>query len=288
VEQKRISKMQGKSTRIGTYKCYLCRRPFTVKIGTIFEASHVRMHIWLQAFQMLGSGKNGVSANELHRTLKLSLKSAWFVAHRIREAMGSGSLKPPLGGTGGTGVVEADETYIGTKKGAKKPKGGTGHKRAVLSLVERGGHVRSFHVPDAKVATILPIVNDNIAREARVMTDDAVAYYNRLGHFAAHETVGHAAGEYVRGEVHTNTVESYFSVFKRGMRGTYQHCADKHLHRYLREFDFRHNNRVALGVNDAQRVENMVKGVRGKRLTYRPIDRKVTDGEQAEGSANGG
>jgi hypothetical protein len=277
--------MRGKTTRIGLYKCYACREQFNVKVKTIFEKSHVPMRIWLQAFHLIASAKNGVSANELHRTLKLSLKSAWFVAHRIREAMGSGSLKPPpLGSTGGSGVVEADETYIGRKKGAKKPKGGTGHKRAVLSLVERGGEVRSFHVPDAKVRTLLPIVNANIAKEARVMTDDAVAYYNRLGHFASHETVGHAAGEYVRGEVHTNTVESYFSVFKRGMRGTYQHCADKHLHRYLREFDFRHNNRVALGVNDEQRAVNMVKGVRGKRLTYRTANRKVTDGPQAAGN----
>lgn len=278
-ETKRVSKMQGKSTRIGLYKCYACRQPFNVKIGTIFEKSHVPMRIWLQALHLLASAKNGISANELHRTLKLSLKSAWFVGHRIREAMRSGSLAPPMGGDGSSGVVEADETFIFNKKGAKKPKGGYRHKHAVLSLVERGGKVRSVHVPDVKAKTVLPIVNANISKEARVMTDDSSVYYKKIKGFAGHETVNHAAGEYVRGDVHTNTVESYFSVFKRGMRGTYQHCDEKHLHRYLAEFDFRHNNRVALGVNDEQRAVNMVKGVTGKRLTYRPTDRKDDDGQ---------
>lgn len=270
-ETERLSKMQGKSTRIGLYKCYSCRKPFNVKIGTIFEKSHVPMHKWLQAFHLLASSKKGISANQLHRTLKLSLKSAWFVGHRIREAMRSGSLAPPMGGDGGSGVVEVDETFIGTKKGVEKPKGGYKHKHAVLSLVERGGQVRSVHVPDIKSVTVIPIVQSNVAKEARVMTDDGSHYYNKLGDFAEHGTVNHSAGEYVvpGTDIHTNTVESYFSVFKRGMRGVYQHCDERHLHRYLAEFDFRHNNRVALNVSDEQRAVNMVKGVIGRRLTYR-------------------
>ena len=220
-ETTRLSKMQGKSTRIGLYKCYACRKPFNVKIGTIFEKSHVPMRIWLQAFHLLASSKKGISANQLHRTLKLSLKSAWFVGHRIREAMRSGSLAPPMGGDGSSGIVEADETFFGTKQGVKRPKGGTSHKHAILSLVERGGQVRSVHVPDIKTHTVVPIVRANVAKEARVMTDDASHYYKRLGDFAEHGTVGHAAGEYVvpGTDIHTNTVESYFSVFKRGMRG---------------------------------------------------------------------
>ena len=274
----RISKMQGKSTRIGFYKCYVCRKKFNVKVGTIFEASHVPMHLWLQAFHLMAGSKKGVSANQLHRTLKVTLKTGWFIGHRIREAMRAGTLSPPMGGTDGSGIVEVDETFIGRKKGVPKRRG-TGHKHAVLSLVERGGEVRSVHVKDIKTTTVVPIVNANVAREARVMTDDALQYENKFGDYAEHGVVNHSAEEYVRyrkGQpaIHTNTVESYFSVFKRGMRGIYQHCDEKHLHRYLAEFDFRHNARVALGVNDEQRTAKMVRGVSGKRLKYRPTDRQ--------------
>lgn len=267
----RISKMQGKSTRIGFYKCYVCRKKFNVKVGTIFEASHVPMHLWLQAFHLMAGSKKGVSANQLHRTLKVTLKTGWFIGHRIREAMRAGTFSPPMGGTGSP--VEIDETFIGRKKGMPKRRG-TGHKHAVLSLVERGGEVRSVHVENIKTTTVVPIVNANVAKEARVMTDDALQYEDKLGHFAEHGVVNHSAKEYVRGDIHTNTVESYFSIFKRGMRGTYQHCGEQHLHRYLAEFDFRHNARVALGVNDEQRAAKMVRGVSGKRLTYRPTDRE--------------
>jgi transposase-like protein len=270
----RISKMKGKSTRIGSYKCYACRSKFTVKVGTIFEDSHIPMRFWLQAIYLMASSKKGISSNQLHRSMGISLRSAWFMSHRIREAMRSGGLAPPMGGEGTSGVVEADETFIGTKKGVPKPKGGYRHKNAVLSLVERGGQVRSVHVPDVTAATLVPIVNENIAKEARVMTDDAATYYNKLGDFAGHDTVNHSAKEYVRYDgssvaIHTNTVESYFSVFKRGMRGVYQHCDEKHLHRYLAEFDFRHNNRVALGVHDKERAEKILRGATGKRLTYK-------------------
>lgn len=287
-ETKRIGKMNGKTTRFGLYKCYAtkCRKPFRVTVGTIFEKSHVPMRIWVQAFHLFAAAKNGISANELHRTLKLSLKSAWFVGHRIREALRTGSLAPPMGGEGTSGVVEADETFIFNKKGVPKRRG-VGHKHAVLSLVERDGRVRSVHVPDIKTSTVVPIVNENVAREARVMTDTALQYENQLQHFAEHATVDHSREEYARYRkgaptISTNVVESYFSVFKRGMRGTYQHCAEKHLHRYLAEFDARHNNRVALGVNDEQRAVNMIKGVRGKRLTYRYPNSKVTNGDEAE------
>jgi transposase-like protein len=262
----RISKMNGKSTRIGSYKCYACRSKFTVKIGTIFEDSHLPMRSWLQAIYLLASSKKGFSSNQLHRTLGVSLKSAWFMSHRIREAMRIGPLRPPMGGADGSGIVEVDETFIGQKKGVQKRRG-VGHKHAVLSLVERGSGVRSIHIENTKTATVIPIVNANVVCEARVMTDEALQYDGKLDHFAEHSTVNHSAEEYVRGDIHTNTVESYFSIFKRGMRGAYQHCGERHLHRYLAEFDFRHNAREALGVNDKERAEKMLRGVKGKRLT---------------------
>lgn len=280
-EHHRIGQLKGKSTRIGVRKCYACRKPFTVKVGTIFEDSHIPLRIWLQAIYLLSASKKGFSSNQLHRTLKISLKSAWFLSHRIREAMRAGSLSPPMGGDGSSGIVEADETFIGRKKGVPKPKGGTAHKHAVLSLVERGGGVRSVHISNTRADTILPIVNENIAKEAKVFTDDAATYYNKLDGFAGHESVSHSYGEYVRGDVHTNTVENYFSIFKRGMRGVYQHCGEQHLHRYLAEYDFRYNNRVGLGVDDSARAIKAVKGVVGKRLTYRTTNRKVNDEDDA-------
>ena len=276
----RITKLQGKSTRIGTYKCNACRKPFTVKIGTIFEDSHISMRLWLQAISLLCASKKGISSNQLHRMLGITLKSAWFMSHRIREAMRSGGFATPMGGADGSGVVEADETFIGRKKGMPKPKGGHAHKHAVLSLVERGGEVRSVHVPDVKAKTVLPIVNANISKEARIMTDDSSVYYKKIKGFASHATVNHVSGEYVRYEngeaIHTNTVESCFSIFKRGMKGTYQHCGEQHLHRYIAEFDFRHNNRIALDINDEKRSQNALEGVKGKRLTYRTTSGKVS------------
>lgn len=288
----RISKMEGKSTRIGSYKCYQCRSKFTVKVGTVFESSHVALHIWLQAVALLSSSKKGISANQLHRTLGVSLKTAWFMGHRIREAMRDGSLAP-MGGNGST--VEMDETYHGkvanprtvTTSGRPYTKRGThgpANKRTIISLVERDGRVRSFHVENADKATVTKIVNENLDHESRVYTDESRIYNDMNKHAASHKTVNHSGEEYVRYEfkwedgkpkvekIHTNTVESYFSIFKRGMRGTYQHCAEKHLHRYLAEFDFRHNARVALGVNDQDRADNTLKGIVGKRLTYRTVN----------------
>lgn len=261
------------TTRPGVRKCghKECRKQFTVRVGTIFESSHIPMTKWLQAIHLLCSSKKGFSSHQLHRTLEVTYKTAWFLSHRIREAMRTGELAP-MGGPSGSGIVEADETFIGRKKGVPKPKGGYSHKNAVLSLVERGGKVRSVHVQDVTARTLLPIVNGNIVKEARVMTDAASTYYEKI-EAASHEAVNHAAGEYVRGDVHTNTVEGYFSIFKRGMKGTYQHCGEKHLHRYLAEFDFRYNARSALGVEDEARALKAIKGAKGKRLTYRPSDR---------------
>ncbi len=261
----RIGKMNGKTTRVGLYKCYQCRKPFTVRIGTIFESSHVPLHIWLQAMYLVAGSKKGISANQLHRTLGVTLKTAWFMAHRIREAMRSGDFSP-FGSDGG--AVEVDETYIGTRKG-RVARGGHAHKMAVLSLVDRDtGKVRSFSIDGTVASEIHPIVRENIAKEARLMTDEARIYWRIGKEFAEHGKTMHGIGEYVRGDVHSNTVEGYFSIFKRGMRGVYQHCNEKHLHRYLAEFDFRYSNRVALGYNDADRTETLVKGIVGKRLTY--------------------
>lgn len=279
-EKARVSKMQGKATRIGLYKCYACRKQFNVKVGTIFEASHVPMHLWLQAFYLIAGSKKGISSNQLHRTLGVTLKTAWFLSHRIRYAMTSGSLSaPPLGGDGSSGIVEADETYIGNKKGVPKRRG-YAHKHTVMSLVERGGELRNFVVDKANTATVMDVIEANVDQKARVMTDEA-GYYKKVDtHAAEHQAVNHGAGEYVRGDAHTNTLENFYSVFKRGMKGVYQHCDERHLHRYVDEFGFRYNNRVAKGVNDEQRAIKALKGVVGKRLTYRPSDPEVTNAEE--------
>jgi len=273
----RISPMKGKSTRIGSYKCYQCRKPFTVKIGTIFESSHVKMHLWLQAIFLMASSKKGISSNQLHRTLGVTLKTAWFMAHRIREAMREGNLSP-LGGNGQ--IVEADETYFGKqdnpqpspqRKGRPYTKGGKSGpsgKRAVVGLIERGGSVRTFHVAQATKVNVAGLVTENVSHESTLYTDESRLYGDMKNVFETHDTVKHSSGEYVRGEVHSNTIESYFSIFKRGMKGTYQHCKEKHLHRYLAEFDFRHNRRVAIGVDDKTRANRILSGIVGKRLTY--------------------
>lgn len=262
--QDRISKMKGKSTRIGTYKCYHCRKPFTVKVGTIFESSHIPLHLWLQAIFLLSSSKKGISSNQLHRTLGITLKSAWFMSHRIREAMRTGGLGP-MGGGGS--IVEIDETYIAHKGEKKIKRGGIHHKRAVLTLVSREGEARSFHIDNSDQANIMPIIRANLAQEAKVVTDDA-AFYRNLDKDYLHAFVNHSAYQWGRGEIHTNTIEGYFSIFKRGMKGIYQHCSEKHLHRYLAEYDFRYSNRSALGIDDAERACKALDGVKGKRLTY--------------------
>jgi transposase-like protein len=269
----RISKMQGESTRIGSYKCYQCRKKFTVKVGTIFESSHIELKVWLQAMYLMSSSKKGISTQQLHRTLGVTLKTAWFMSHRIREAMSDGgAVLPPMGGEGG--IVEADETYYGYKLGAKV-KRGMKHKHAIVSLVERGGQVRSFHVRNVNAVTVGPILARNIAQDTHLMTDDA-GFYKAIKHdFTTHSTVNHRAGEYSRGEITTNTVEGYFSVLKRGLAGVYQHVSEHHLKRYLYEFDFRHSNRIATGCDDTTRTDRMVAGIVGKRLTYQTTRRRI-------------
>jgi transposase-like protein len=275
-ECERIGKLAGKSTRIGVRKCYSCRKPFTVKVGTIFESSHVPMRHWLQAMFLMASSKKGVSANQLHRSLGCTLKTAWFIEHRIREAMANSSLAP-FGSDGG--FVEMDETFIGTRAGIEKiPEGGFGHKMKVLSAVERNtGRKRSDVLPDYKPQTIADMTLAYLAPEAVLMTDEA-GHYKRVGEkVAAHHTVNHGDKEYVSRDdprVHTQTIEGSFSIFKRGMRGVYQHCAEKHLARYLAEFDFRYSNRQRLGFDDVARADVALKGVRGKRLTYRRVSER--------------
>jgi transposase-like protein len=276
VDQARIKPLQGKSTRPGVYKCNECRKPFSVTVGTVFERSHIPLHKWLYATHLMTASKKGISAHQLHRTLKVTYKSAWFMAHRIREAMAD-NVRSPMGGEGQ--IVEADETYYGkpeqprvSKYRRGRPfihKGKFKNSRPIVSLVERGGRVRSFHVASADKDNVTKIVRENIDRDSRLHTDESRLYHGSDLHFASHETVIHSRKEYVRGDVHTNSAEGYFSIFKRGMRGVYQHCKEKHLHRYLAEFDFRYNNRIALGVNDTERADTAAKAIRGKRLTYR-------------------
>jgi hypothetical protein len=233
---------------------------------TLFEDSPIPLHVWFQAAYLMCSSKKGISSNQLHRTLGVTLQTAWFMSHRLREAMRAGSLAP-MGGVGGT--VEADETFIGRKEGSTKRRG-HGHKNAVLSLVEReSGQVRYFHVEGTSAADIVPIIKANVAKETAMMTDEGGHYFTLGDHFASHESVSHKADEYVRGEVHTNTIENFYSIFKRGMKVVYQHCSERHLHRYLAEFDFRYSNRIKLGVGDMARTESALAGIKGKRLLYR-------------------
>lgn len=259
--------------RHGLYKCSACRGQFTVRMGTIFEESHLPLHKWLQAIHLMCSSKKGISSHQLHRVLECTYKTAWFLSHRIREAMRSDGFSP-MGGEGMT--VEADETYIGKLTGVPKGVGGSAHKNTVVTLVERGGIARSFHVDTARIGTVMPIVRANIAKESAMMTDESGIYRRLGGEFASHDFVTHSKDEYVRYEgekrIHTNTVEGYYSIFKRGMKGVYQHCAEHHLHRYLAEFDFRYTNRVARGVDDGARAFLALKGAKGKRLTYRRPD----------------
>ena len=260
------TELSGASTRPGVYKCRPCQKPFSVTVGTVFERSHIPLTKWLLATELLTSSKKGISSHQLHRMLGVTYKTAWFMSHRIREAMTpTEAQKGPLGGAGK--VVEADETYL--LKSKRKPEGAAGyaHKMKVLSLVERGGKIRSFKIGNATKAEIVPALHRHVHPESTLHTDGAQAY-KFTGAVAKHESVDHTK-EYVRDGVHTNTLEGFFSVFKRGMVGTYQHCGEQHLNRYLSEFDFRMNNRIALGINDAMRAQKALEGIAGKRLTYR-------------------
>ena len=257
-------------TRPGLYKCgeYQCRKQFTVTVGTVFERSHVPLNKWLMAVYLMCSSKKGISSHQLHRTLGVTYKTAWFMSHRIREAMHDDSGE--ILGSGG-GAVEADEMFLGGKPPKRKtPKaGGSAHKMKVLSLVERGGRVRSFRVPNIKAETLQPILMDEISHNAKLMTDGGGQYRGLDKHFAEHNTVDHSSGEYARGDVYTNTLESYFGVMKRGISGVYQHVSKQHLHRYCAEFDHRFTYRTANGYSDMERTDLALKSIAGKRLTYR-------------------
>lgn len=265
-EAENVTRMDGESHRHGLLQCNSCRGAFSVTVGSIFERSHIPLHKWLLAFHLMASSKKGISAHQLHRMLGITYKSAWFMAHRIRECMKPGDTNP-MGGEGK--FVEADETYIGTNPGAKK-RPGYSHKRTVLSLVERGKTVRSFHIERPTAYEAKSVIRDHVDPASTLMTDGSQIY---KGVMAKHESVDHSKEEYVRGLAHVNTAENFFSIFKRGMNGVYQHCSDKHLQRYLTEFDFRYSNRIALGVDDKERAARAIKGSTGKRLTYRQADK---------------
>jgi transposase-like protein len=266
----------GKAARKGCYQCNACREQFTVTVGTVFESSKVPLNKWLLATYLMSSSKKGISAHQLHRTLGVTYKTAWFMAHRIREAMNP-TAPAPIGGEGK--VVEVDETFIGGKESNKhKNKRLTKHdhlggKQAVLTLVERDGRARSFHVPRITAKTLRPIIVKTADRASHLMTDGARMYPKVGKEFAAHSSVDHAAGEYVRmGFHHSNTVENYFSILKRGVTGTFHHVSEQHLARYLAEFDFRYSNRSGMGIDDTMRTDELLRQVGGKRLTYRRTD----------------
>lgn len=262
-----LNGVRGKTGKpaIGRKKCYACRKQFTVRVGTVFESSHVPLHMWFQAAYLMCSSKKGISSNQLHRTLGVTLKTAWFMSHRLREAMSLLRMET-LGGP--EKFVEADETFIGGKarnRAYRKP----APKKAVVSLVERQGRVRSRHVADVNADNLKPILRDGIDKASHLRTDESGVYWKVGEEVASHRTVNHSAKEYVRGDAHTNTAEGYFSILKRGVYGIYQHVSARHLHRYLAEFDFRYNQRVALGISDPVRTEAALRGIVGKRLTYR-------------------
>jgi len=288
VRSKPSDKNPQGALRHGLWKCYGCRKQFTVRVGTVFESAHIPLHKCLQAVHLLASSKKGISSHQLHRILEIQYKSAWFLSHRIREAMRDGKLSR-MGGSGKT--IEVDETYIGRLANVPKQKTGGAHKNIVLTLVGRGGSARSFHIDSTSIADIAPILRENISRESGLMTDEARHFMEVGAEFKSHDAVNHGEKEYARywnevtdktrpdGKPHvetttitTNTVKGFYSIFKRGMKGIYQHCSEKHLHRYLAEFDFRYSNRIALGVDDQDRADKTIKGMVGKRLTYRAAD----------------
>jgi transposase-like protein len=253
----------------GRYRCAAkeCRKDFTVMTGTVMERSHAPLTMWAAAFHLAASSKKGFSAHQLHRELGCQYNTAWFLHHRVMEAMRRGGLDlPPLGGEGKH--VEADETYFGNKPG-RQVRRGTGHKRVIMSLIERGGEIRSFHVENADIPTVKKIIDKHVHKASTLNTDEA-AMYKPLGkEFTKHQVVNHSRDEYVRDTAYTNTLEGFFSIFKRGMSGVYQHCDEKHLHRYLAEYDFRFSYRASLGYSDEDRAVAAVRGGEGKRLTYR-------------------
>ncbi|HVM80648.1 MAG TPA: IS1595 family transposase [Stellaceae bacterium] len=262
------AKVEGKKQthRPGLYYCNECKGTYTVTVGTVFERSKVPLSKWWLATHLLSSSKKGMSAHQLHRLLGITYKTAWFMAHRIREGMVEENAGP-LGSSGKP--VEVDETYFGTDPAAEKPKAGPGAKLKIVALVERGGKARSLHVGRLDGETVRSILLSQVSPNAALMSDGSMLYHGMNQWFSSHDTVNHTAKEYVRGDAHTNAIEGYFSIFKRGMVGVYQHCSDKHLKRYLTEFEFRYNQRTALGVSNTERTVAALRGIEGKRLTCR-------------------
>jgi transposase-like protein len=274
-EAENVRRLEGKSTAPGLCFCNSCRTKFSVTMGTVFERSHIELSKWMLGFRLMASSKKGISALQLQRSLDLkSYKSAWFMAHRIREAMGlPADGAAPLGGHGKT--IEVDETYVG---GAEKNKHrnkrgvnvkGPHHKEAVVTLVERGGRARSHHIANVTAKSLGEVIFTSARRSSDLRTDGLNAYRTIGQDFRSHESVDHGTGEYVRGDAHSNTVESYFAILKRGVYGTFHHVSEAHLHRYLKEFDFRYNTRAKLGIDDTMRTDEALRGSTGKRLTYR-------------------
>jgi transposase-like protein len=272
----RIGRLNGKTSRPGLRKCYACRKTFTVRIGSIFEDSHFPLHLWLQAIQLIVASKKGISTRQIQRAFNCSMKTAWFLTHRIREIMKPASDSGPLGGEGRT--IEADVTYVG-RKPMTKVRAGAGHMNPVFSLVEREGGVRSVHMPNVRVQNLGAALENHASGKSDLMTDEAAAFAQLGWNFRSHQSVNHSKDEYVRREdsrvITTNGVEGFFSILKRGIYGVYQHVSEAHLQRYLTEFDFRYSNREKLGVNDTARASIALKGAKGRRLTY---ERTLFDG----------
>ena len=269
----RIGRLTGKTSRPGLRKCYACRKTFTVRIGSIFEDSHFPLHLWLQAIQLIVASKKGISTRQIQRTFRCSMKTAWFLTHRIREIMkpAQGGVGSPIGGEGKT--IEADWTFVARKPGMKIVKGDPGNYRpTVFALVERDGIARSFHVPNVTSNVLHSILESHASDKSRFMTDEASQFTTIGWNFASHGVVKHEADEYARREgdlvISTNTVEGFFSILKRGIYGVYQHVSEAHLHRYLSEFEFRYSHREKLGVNDVARASLALQGAKGRRLTY--------------------
>jgi transposase-like protein len=271
---KSIGRLTGKSSRPGLRKCYACRKTFTVRIGSIFEDSHFPLHLWLQAIQLICGSKKGISTRQIQRTFNCSMKTAWFLTHRIREIMQPAASSGPLGGEGKT--IEADVTYVGRKPMTKARRGGGSNMNPVFSLVERDGGVRSVHMPNVRVENLGAALENHASGKSDLMTDEAAAFTQLGWNFKSHQSVNHSKDEYVRREgsrvITTNGVEGFFSILKRGIYGVYQHVSEAHLHRYLYEFDFRYSNREKLGVNDEARASVALKGAKGRRLTYERIN----------------
>lgn len=272
-----IKRLQGKSHRPGLFQCNACREHFTVTVGSVMERSHISLAKWVLGFHLMAASKKGMSSKQLSRMLAITYKAAWFMSHRIREAM-TDPTPALLGGEGK--IVEADEAYHGKSETPLPPspsrrrqpylkKGKKNEKRTIIALVERGGEVRVKHLRDRVTAhNVRDILVRNADRASCLHTDESRLYPAIGTEFAQHETVNHGAKEYARGDVTTNSVEGFFGIFKRGLNGNYQHCSEQRFQRYLNEFAFRYNNRIKLGVNDDQRAALAIRGAAGKPLTY--------------------